>query len=45
MIFYVVYRRERPTQSIQVVGFIEPFVLASYSAIELYREIERGPNQ
>jgi hypothetical protein len=30
---YAVYRRERPTQSIQIIGFIEPFVLASKGRI------------
>jgi hypothetical protein len=34
---YVVYRRERPTRSVKIVGFLEPFVLASNGAIEHHR--------
>jgi hypothetical protein len=44
-ILHAVQRRECPTQSFQIVGFIEPFVLASYGAIKHHRKIERGPNQ
>jgi hypothetical protein len=41
----MVDRRECPTQSIQIVRLIEPFVLAPDSPVELDSEFYRRPNQ